>query len=220
MVGCLELHRSGFEPRPTAFNQETDRVRHKISQPAKHEDHHLRQRSVELRKALLILHKALIDSERVGFEKAIGTITSPNHFFRLLTGDPWFAWLHPLSRLIVAWDEALDDAPLTVTGVDELISESGAACLSPPNMGKGFPDITMRRCSATPPSYSRTRRWSDSSVQRRRQATGRTDAPVDRRRPYPNVRPSRRPLRPDSTRGLSVVPAHAARAAVRRARPA
>ena len=84
-----------------------------------------RQRLTELRHALLKLHKALVDSERVGYEQTIGKIRSPNHFLQLLTGDPWFAWLHPLSQLIVAMDEALDaEAPLTLTRVDALMRQS------------------------------------------------------------------------------------------------
>ena len=62
----------------------------------------------EVREALLELHKALLDSERVGYEAAVGPITSPQHFLKLLSGDPWFAWLQPLSRLIVTLDEVLD----------------------------------------------------------------------------------------------------------------
>lgn len=61
-----------------------------------------------LRQALLELHKSLVDSERVGYEATVGPIASPHHFLRLLSGDPWFAWLHPLSRLIVTIDEAMD----------------------------------------------------------------------------------------------------------------
>jgi len=84
-----------------------------------------RQRLTELRLALLKLHKALVDSERVGYEKTIGKIQSPNHFLQLLTGDPWFAWLHPLSQLIVAMDEALDaEEQLTRAKVEALVRQS------------------------------------------------------------------------------------------------
>jgi len=85
----------------------------------------LRQRLTALRHALLKLHKALVDSERVSYERTIGKIQSPNHFLQLLTNDPWFAWLHPLSQLIVAMDEALDaEEPLTVAKVDALAHQS------------------------------------------------------------------------------------------------
>jgi len=85
----------------------------------------LRQRLTDLRLALLKLHKALVDSERVGYEKTMGKIQSANHFLQLLTNDPWFAWLHPLSQLIVAMDEALDaEEPLTVDKVEALVQQS------------------------------------------------------------------------------------------------
>ena len=68
----------------------------------------------ELRNALLDLHKVLADSERVSYESTMGAIQSPNHYLQLLTGDPWFAWLHPVSELVVAIDEAMDGKePLT-----------------------------------------------------------------------------------------------------------
>ena len=85
----------------------------------------INQRLSDLRLALLDLHKTLIDSERVSYEKTIGVITSPNHLFQLLTRDPWFAWLQPLSQLIVAMDEALDGkAPLTGEVVDALVNQT------------------------------------------------------------------------------------------------
>jgi len=85
----------------------------------------IRKRLTELRQALLKLHKALVDSEKVGYEKTMGQIKSPNHFLQLLTRDPWFAWLQPFSQLIVAMDETLDaEEPLTVAKVDALVHQS------------------------------------------------------------------------------------------------
>jgi hypothetical protein len=73
-----------------------------------------RERLIALRDALLKLHKALIDSERVGYEQTFGSIASPANFLRLLTQDPWFAWLRPLSGFITSLDETLDaDEPIT-----------------------------------------------------------------------------------------------------------
>ena len=85
----------------------------------------VRQPLQELRDALLDLHKALIDSERAIYETKVGPIKSPHHFFQLVSSDPWFAWLRPVSQLIVAMDEALDaDEPLTNDNVDMLMNES------------------------------------------------------------------------------------------------
>jgi hypothetical protein len=89
------------------------------------EQEEIRKPLVELHGALLKLHKALIDSERVVYEKIVGPISSPNHFFQLLTNDPWFAWLRPISQLIVAIDEALDaKEPLTSADVDAVMTQS------------------------------------------------------------------------------------------------
>ncbi|HEU6448537.1 MAG TPA: hypothetical protein VFV23_08885 [Verrucomicrobiae bacterium] len=85
----------------------------------------LRERLQQIRNALLKLHKTLVDSERATYEKTFGKIPSPNHFLRLLTNDPWFAWLHPVSLLIVSMDEALDEKePLTGEKVEALAKES------------------------------------------------------------------------------------------------
>jgi hypothetical protein len=84
-----------------------------------------RKRLTALRSALLGLHKTLVDSERVSYEKIVGEIKSANHFLQLLISDPWFAWLHPLSQLIVSMDEALNEnEPLTVASVNGFATQS------------------------------------------------------------------------------------------------
>lgn len=68
----------------------------------------LRTQLSGLREALLQLHKTLVESERASYEQTMGPVQSANHLLKLLTDDPWFAWLHPLSLLIVSIDETLD----------------------------------------------------------------------------------------------------------------
>ena len=53
-----------------------------------------------LRTKLIVLHKALIDSERVEYEKSFGPLETPQQFLKALINDPWFAWLQPFSRMI------------------------------------------------------------------------------------------------------------------------
>lgn len=85
----------------------------------------IRRPLVKLHDALLHLHKVLLDSERAVYESTVGPIHSPNHFFQLLTSDPWFASLRPISQLIVAIDETLDEKePLTSVSVDAVMSQS------------------------------------------------------------------------------------------------
>lgn len=113
----------------------------------------------ELRIALLDLHKALVDSERANYEKTIGAIQSPNHFLQLLIRDPWFAWLHPLSQLIIAMDETLDEKePLTNAGVEALVKQTRLLLIASES-GEGFskhyfdalqrdPDVVLAHANA------------------------------------------------------------------------
>jgi hypothetical protein len=104
------------------------------------EDDPVRKPLSALRDALLNLHKTLIDSERVVYERDVGPIQSPNHFFQLLTNDPWFAWLRPISQLIVAIDETLDaKEPLTNVSVDALMRQS-VFLLVPAQSSGDFPE--------------------------------------------------------------------------------
>ncbi len=98
----------------------------------------IRRPLMELHDALLRLHKTLLDSERVVYEKEIGPIQSPNHFFHLLTCDPWFAWLRPISQLIVAIDETLDaNEALTGGSIDAVMNQS-VFLLVPKRIGGAF----------------------------------------------------------------------------------
>jgi hypothetical protein len=118
-----------------------------------------------LRGPLLALHKALVESERIEYEKTIGKIRSPNHFLQLLTNDPWFAWLSPLSQLIVSIDEALDaDEPLTPVGIEALLKET-VRLLRPSETGDGFskhyfeamqrdPDVVLAHAAVVRPNNS------------------------------------------------------------------
>jgi hypothetical protein len=60
-----------------------------------------------LRMSLLALHKALLDVERLRYERVNGRIESPQAALRLALADPWFQWLHPVANVIVQMDERL-----------------------------------------------------------------------------------------------------------------
>ena len=99
----------------------------------------IRKRLQDLRHALLNLHKTLIDSERVTYEKTVGAIRSPNHFLQLLTSDPWFAWLQPLSQLIVAMDEGLETKKPATDAEAETMIKQATTLLVASEAGEGFP---------------------------------------------------------------------------------
>jgi len=72
-----------------------------------------------IRTALIALHKALLDAERTRYGRAHGPIENPHQALQLVLRDPWFAWLRPISELIVQADERLaDDRPVRVEEAD------------------------------------------------------------------------------------------------------
>src|SRR5215469_10498120 len=97
-----------------------------------------RQRLAALRNGLLRLHKYLMDSERALYERDVARIANAGEYLQLVLSDPWFAWLHELSKFIVTIDEALDaDEPLTDDDGQKLIAQA-RALVSPSEEGQGF----------------------------------------------------------------------------------
>jgi hypothetical protein len=98
-----------------------------------------REQLVSLSKALLALHKTLLESERIGYEESFGKIATPAAFLQLVMGDPWFAWLRTLSEFIVLIDERLDEKERAVTPqeVGEFVARA-RALLTPQQEGLGF----------------------------------------------------------------------------------
>jgi hypothetical protein len=106
--------------------------------PADAEPAGVRQRLSALRAALLNLHKALLEAERISYEASFGQISSPYQFLHLVTQDPWFAWLTPVTQLITAVDERLDSPePLTADEVDALVRKARELLVATTD-GEGF----------------------------------------------------------------------------------
>jgi hypothetical protein len=77
----------------------------------------------DLRQALLRLHKTLVEWERSGYERIHGRQSSSDLLEALLK-DPQFAWLRPMSQLIVRIDELLGDAtPPMRNDVDAIVAK-------------------------------------------------------------------------------------------------
>jgi hypothetical protein len=66
-----------------------------------------RQLLFDLRKTLLHLHKTLLDWERSAYERVHGRV-SAGELLKVIVEDPQFAWLRPISELIVRIDETVD----------------------------------------------------------------------------------------------------------------
>jgi hypothetical protein len=98
-----------------------------------------REKLVEVRQTLLVLHKALLDSERTSYEIVHGPIASPAAFLQLLINDSWFAWLRPITALVVEIDETLaaKKPPATSRDFERLVNDT-RALLSPSRDADGF----------------------------------------------------------------------------------
>jgi hypothetical protein len=83
------------------------------------------QRLTDLRNGLLHLHKILLDSESATYDHDIARITSKGQLLNLVLHDPFFAWLHELSELVVLIDEVLDaKEPATPADADRLLAQA------------------------------------------------------------------------------------------------
>ena len=97
-----------------------------------------RTRLRELRGKLLHLHKVLLDDARAAYEMDRGRVPSNATLLQLVINDPWFAWLHSLSELVVRIDETLDaDSPATDGDASTLIDQV-EKLLTASETGEGF----------------------------------------------------------------------------------
>ena len=94
-----------------------------------------RKRLDELSHALRPLHKALIDLVQRDYERDNGPVAGPLKLYGLVTTDPFFAWLHPMSALMAEIDEAVDQkepvareqAAALRAALENLVSDCGRA---------------------------------------------------------------------------------------------
>ncbi len=89
-------------------------------------------------RALLRLHKALLEDERVSYERVHGRIPSNGAFLQPALNDTWFAWLRPLSQLIAKLDELSEsNDPAPREAILALLA-SVQTLLIPTEEGEGF----------------------------------------------------------------------------------
>jgi len=75
----------------------------------------------KLRAALLQLHKALLDAQRIRYERENGRVESRGELLALVLEDASFEWLRVLSALIARLDELAD-----ADNVDDKNEDAGA----------------------------------------------------------------------------------------------
>ena len=87
---------------------------------------------------LLRLHKALLDDERVAYERVHGRIPSNGAFLQLVVNDAWFAWLRPLSQSIAKLDELSESNDAASREAIPALLASVQTLLMPTEEGEGF----------------------------------------------------------------------------------
>jgi catechol 2,3-dioxygenase len=92
----------------------------------------------DLRTRLLQLHKVLLDDARAAYEMDRGRVGSTGKLLQLVINDPWFAWLHSLSELIVRIDQSVEPgAPTTAADAATLVDQV-ERLLTASESGEGF----------------------------------------------------------------------------------
>ena len=95
----------------------------------------------EVSKVLIPLHRGLIDALRDDYSFGYGPIEGPGHLLRLLNEHPFFAWLKPLTTLIVDIDEMArtDFAPADAEGIGARLDRLFGANVDPAFAGRYVP---------------------------------------------------------------------------------
>lgn len=98
----------------------------------------MRKRLQDVHRALLRLHKGMLDAEREMYEREHGAVSS-GRMLHLAINDPFFAWMRGISVLIVRIDELLEekDPPASQKQARALIDEI-KELLTPSDDGSEF----------------------------------------------------------------------------------
>jgi hypothetical protein len=104
----------------------------------------------ELRRALLPLHKTLLEWERKTYEREHGRKMGAGELLQVIMTAPQFAWLHPISELIVRIDQALDEeAPDTTVDIDAIVAHA-RRIVAPDQTEKPYSDRYLKALQEVP----------------------------------------------------------------------
>jgi hypothetical protein len=100
--------------------------------------------SLELRQ----LHSLLLEAVKADFEQLNGKTKGPFHMFQLVTSDPFFGWLRPLSAMMASIDELTDEKRLLERTELEQVQQMVQNLLSPDEVNFGANLETRARADA------------------------------------------------------------------------
>ena len=125
----------------------------------------LRERLNAAHHGLLIVHKALLDHERIRYERQHGTIGSSGELLQLVIGDPWFAWLRLASGLIVQIDEYLEAKEPADPRDGEALLTQARTLSTPSETGSEFQRNYQRALQESPEVTVAQGEWKRALVQ-------------------------------------------------------
>jgi catechol 2,3-dioxygenase len=136
--GSIEMISAPLDLRALRASAEESAASERETPAASSLSEGMRTRLRDLRTRLLNLHKVLLDDARAAYEMDRGRISSNANLLQLVINDPWFAWLHPLSELVVRIDETIEsDSPATEADGAALVDQV-EHLLAPAENGEPF----------------------------------------------------------------------------------
>ena len=113
---------------------------------------------------LLQVHKALIDYERIRYERERGPIGGPGNFLQVLIHDPFFAWLRPVSALAALIDDYVSSRqPVDAAGGEALLTQA-RELLEPSESGNAFQREYHRAIQESPSVAAAHGAWKQLRV--------------------------------------------------------
>jgi hypothetical protein len=91
-----------------------------------------------VRMALLDLHRSMLEAERLAWQRLNGRVVTNAEMLQLTIHDPWFAWLRPLTKALVALDDAMMDRSLDAEPQAPALVGDLEALLHPDESGTEF----------------------------------------------------------------------------------
>ena len=68
-----------------------------------------------IRVDLLLVHRTLLQIERIRYERVHGRIGNNSAFLQLVINDAWFEWLRPMAQMVLLIDERTSDKKQLLT---------------------------------------------------------------------------------------------------------
>ena len=110
-----------------------------------------RERLELVRTDLLQVHRALLEAERVRYEKVKGRIANNSAFLQVVINDPWFDWLRPMAQLVLMIDERTSDRKRPLGSVEaRALIERGRTLLRADSEGDAFQRLYYQALQTSP----------------------------------------------------------------------